>query len=202
MQGVIQWQHQHHFLGGGGGRGKRKFERGQKVKIYVLDIFTISIRHENFPFLNGIPFFFPDPYLWSPSSMWIWNKIWGWGLGGSVIYSTQELKFFSLVFWSTGKCSVSKLLKMHFCKLILPSEKGLPGAPKRLKPRSFGSSTPTKRAPGPHAMRHEVPVAKLPMLAIADWSLLILRLVNIIFTFFLEWAILMPDLCLQLSNVV
>ena len=31
---------------------------------------------------------------------------------------------------------------MHFCKLILPSEKGLPGAPKRLKPRSFGGLHP------------------------------------------------------------
>ena len=31
---------------------------------------------------------------------------------------------------------------MHFCKLILPSEKGLPGAPKRLKPRSFGGLRP------------------------------------------------------------
>ena len=35
-----------------------------------------------------------------------------------------------------------KLLKMHFLKLILPSEKGLPGAPKRLKPRSFGGLRP------------------------------------------------------------
>ena len=35
-----------------------------------------------------------------------------------------------------------KLLKMRFCKLILPSEKGLPGAPKRLKPRSFGGLRP------------------------------------------------------------
>ena len=48
--------------------------------------FFFNSRHENFPFLNGTPFFFSDPNLWSPSSIWIWNKIWGWGLGGSVIY--------------------------------------------------------------------------------------------------------------------
>ena len=97
-----------------------------------------------------------------------------------------------------------KLLKNHFCKFILPSEKGLAGAPKRLKPRASGASPLD-----PHQGPLSGPLDPTPWGAmLRSWmALLITRLVNIsgfffFFFFFLQWAILMPDICMPIALIL